>query len=180
MVVLPDLCDYENTFSQSMSQNVLFWGTHFAQLCLLKNRRREIRTPDMIELNFSHSHSNFQFGKYLTDIISARDFFYLTVSVSHSVESDSATPWTVARQAPPPMGFSRQEHWSRLPCAPPGIFSTQEWNQWPALQAASLPAELPGEPDGKPRQCIKKQRHHFANKGPYSQSYGFCSSHVWM
>ena len=30
----------------------------------------------------------------------------------------------------------------------------------------------------KPRQCIKKQRHHFANKGPYSQSYGFSSSHV--
>ena len=25
----------------------------------------------------------------------------------------------------------------------------------------------------KPRQCIKKQRHHFANKGLYSQSYGF-------
>ena len=25
----------------------------------------------------------------------------------------------------------------------------------------------------KPRQCIKKQRHHFANKGPYSQSYDF-------
>ena len=32
----------------------------------------------------------------------------------------------------------------------------------------------------KPRQCIKKQRHHFADKGPYSQSYGFSSSHVWM
>ena len=31
----------------------------------------------------------------------------------------------------------------------------------------------------KPRQHIKKQRHHFA-KGPYSQSYGFFSSHVWM
>ena len=30
----------------------------------------------------------------------------------------------------------------------------------------------------KPRQCIKKQRHHFANKGPYGQSYGFSSSHV--
>ena len=25
---------------------------------------------------------------------------------------------------------------------------------------------------------IKKQRHYFANKGPYSQSYGFSSSHV--
>ena len=32
----------------------------------------------------------------------------------------------------------------------------------------------------KPRQCIKKQRHNFANKGPYSQNYGFSSSHVWM
>ena len=31
---------------------------------------------------------------------------------------------------------------------------------------------------GKPRQCIKKERHHFAHKGPYSQSYGFSSSHV--
>ena len=29
-------------------------------------------------------------------------------------------------------------------------------------------------------QCIKKQRHHFANNGPYSQSYGFSSSHVQM
>ena len=27
---------------------------------------------------------------------------------------------------------------------------------------------------------LKKQRHHFANKGLYSQSYGFSSSHVWM
>ena len=30
----------------------------------------------------------------------------------------------------------------------------------------------------KPRQHIKKQRHHFASKGPYSQSYGFSSSDV--
>ena len=32
----------------------------------------------------------------------------------------------------------------------------------------------------KSRECIKKQRHHFANQDPYSQSYGFSSSHVWM
>ena len=32
----------------------------------------------------------------------------------------------------------------------------------------------------KPRQHIKKQRHHFAKKGPSSQSYGFSSTHVWM
>ena len=30
------------------------------------------------------------------------------------------------------------------------------------------------------RQHIKKQRHHFADKGPYGQSYGFSNSHVWM
>ena len=32
----------------------------------------------------------------------------------------------------------------------------------------------------KPRQRIKKQRHYFTDKGPYCQSYGFSSSHVWM
>ena len=30
------------------------------------------------------------------------------------------TPWTVAYQAPPPMGFSRQEYWSGLPFPSPG------------------------------------------------------------
>ena len=30
-----------------------------------------------------------------------------------------ATPWTAAHQAPLPMGFSRQEHWSGLPFPPP-------------------------------------------------------------
>ena len=30
----------------------------------------------------------------------------------------------------------------------------------------------------KPRQCVKKQRYHFANKGLYSQSCGFSTSHV--
>ena len=32
----------------------------------------------------------------------------------------------------------------------------------------------------QPRQHTKKQRHYFANKGLYSQSYGFSSSHIWM
>ena len=32
----------------------------------------------------------------------------------------------------------------------------------------------------QPRKPIKKQRHHFANKGLSSQSYGFSSGHVWM
>ena len=32
----------------------------------------------------------------------------------------------------------------------------------------------------KPRQHIEKQRHHFADKDPYSWTYVFSSSHVWM
>ena len=32
----------------------------------------------------------------------------------------------------------------------------------------------------QPRQHIKKLRHYFANKCPFSQVYGFSSSHVWM
>ena len=37
-----------------------------------------------------------------------------------SVVSDSVTPWTVAYQVPPSMGFSRQEYWSGLPFPSPG------------------------------------------------------------
>ena len=36
-----------------------------------------------------------------------------------------ATPWTVARQAPPSLKFSRQEYWSGLPFPSQGIFLTQ-------------------------------------------------------
>ena len=32
----------------------------------------------------------------------------------------------------------------------------------------------------QPRQLIKTQKYFFANKGPFSQNYGFSSSHVWM
>ena len=32
----------------------------------------------------------------------------------------------------------------------------------------------------QPKQHIKRQRHYFANKGPFSQGYGFSSSHVQM
>ena len=40
--------------------------------------------------------------------------------VSHSVVSNSGTPWTVALQAPLSMEFSREEDWSGLPCPTPG------------------------------------------------------------
>ena len=32
----------------------------------------------------------------------------------------------------------------------------------------------------KSRQCVEKQRHYSANKGPCSQGYGLPSGHVWL
>ena len=55
-----------------------------------------------------------------------------------------ATPWTAPRQAPLSMGFSRQEHWSGLPCPSPGELSDSGIEpSSPALQADSLPTEPP-------------------------------------
>ena len=39
--------------------------------------------------------------------------------LSHSVVFNSVTPWTADLQAPPSMGFSRQEYWSGLSYLPP-------------------------------------------------------------
>ena len=68
-------------------------------------------------------------------------------SVSCSVMSDSATPWTVAPQVPLSVDFSRQEYWSRLPFPSPGVLPNLGIEpRSPALEADSLPSERPGRP----------------------------------
>ena len=51
---------------------------------------------------------------------------------------------------------------------------------WMVTAAMKLKDACCLESYDKPRQHMQKQKHHFANKGPYSQSYSFFSSHVWM
>ena len=57
------------------------------------------------------------------------------------------TPWTEDYQAPPSMGFSRQEYWNGVPfpsledLPDPGIKPGS-----PTLQAETLPSEPPGKP----------------------------------
>ena len=46
------------------------------------------------------------------DIYLYVDLHIYVCVLSHLVVSDSPTPWTAAYQAPPSMGFSRQEYWS--------------------------------------------------------------------
>ena len=64
-----------------------------------------------------------------------------------------ATPWTVALQAPLPVGFPRQEYWSGLPCFPPGDLPDPRIEakslKSPAVAAGSLPLLPPGKPKNK-------------------------------
>ena len=56
-----------------------------------------------------------------------------------------ATPWTVGHQAPPSMGFSRQEYWSGMPFPSPGDLPDSGIKpRSPALQADALTSEPPG------------------------------------
>ena len=65
--------------------------------------------------------------------------------LSHSVVSDSATPCTVAHQAPLFRGFPRQEYWSGLPFPSPGDLPDPGIQpRSPALQTDSSLTELPG------------------------------------
>ena len=57
-----------------------------------------------------------------------------------------AIPWIVAYQAPPSMEFSRREYWSGLPFPSPGDLPDPGIKPTsPALQADTLPPELPGK-----------------------------------
>ena len=61
--------------------------------------------------------------------------------------SDSATLWTIARQAPLSMGFSRQEYWSGLPFPPPRYIPNPGIEiASPALAGEFLTVAPPGKP----------------------------------
>ena len=64
-----------------------------------------------------------------------------------SVVDNSATLWTIARQAPQSMGFSRQENWNGFPYPSLGDFPDPGMKpSSPTLQADSLATEPPGKP----------------------------------
>ena len=59
----------------------------------------------------------------------------------------SETPWTIARQAPLSVGFSRQEYWSGLLHPPPGDHPDPGIKpRSPTVQVDSLPSKPPGKP----------------------------------
>ena len=75
-------------------------------------------------------------GSPVPGILQARTLEWVAISFSNAwkwqvkVKSLSrvrllATPWTAASQAPPSMGFSRQEHWSGVPLPSPNAEETK-------------------------------------------------------
>ena len=81
-------------------------------------------------------------GSAVPGILQARTLEWVAISFSNAwkwkvkVKSLSrvwllATPWTAAHQAPPPMGFSRQEYWSGVPL--PLLSLKKEWNSGTSL-----------------------------------------------
>ena len=73
------------------------------------------------------------------------------------------------------MGFSKQEYWSGLPCPPPGDFPDT------GIKPVS-PEASALQPDFLPLSKWWSLIYVYAcvYKGPYSQSYVFSSSHVWI
>ena len=76
------------------------------------------------------------------------------------MSDSSATPWTVAHQAPLSMGFPRQEYWSGLSFPSPGDLPYQGIEPGSlvpsALQADSLPLSHLGSPRIGYKRCLQK------------------------
>ena len=72
------------------------------------------------------------------------------------------TPWTVAYQAPPSMGFSRQDYWSGLPFPSPGDLPNPGIEPWsPTLEADALTSEPPGKPNIYLYKSLNKKQESF-------------------
>ena len=103
--------------------------------------------------------SNFSWTRYYIHI-SLHQYKLLLQPQKVKVKSLSrarlfATPWTVAYQAPPFMGFSRQEYWSGLPFPSPGDLPDPGIEPGsPAFQADTLTSEPPGKPWLQPQRPV--------------------------
>ena len=66
----------------------------------------------------------------------------------------SATPWTVAHQAPPSMGFSRQEYWSGVPLPSPGSCRTtmQISHNYTCITSSGTSLPSPSHPSSRSSQ----------------------------
>ena len=96
---------------------------------------------------------------------------HMCVLRSRSATSNSAILWTVARQSPLPMGFSRQGNWSGLPYPPPGDLLGPGIEHESLLSSALAGGFFTTEPAGKPTslpQCSCRISQHALQPAGYS------------
>ena len=94
--------------------------------------------------------SNWTTTKYLETCLAHNRCLKMKVKSLSRVQL-FVTPGTVAYQAPPSTGFSRQEYWSGLPFPSPGYLPNPGVKPGsPAFQADALTSE----PPGKPSRCL--------------------------
>ena len=73
--------------------------------------------------------------------------------------------WTVGHQAPPSMGFPRQEYWSGLPFSSPGDLPDPGIKPGsPSLQVDALTSEPPGVPMGRLKQLLIREGRGFETR----------------
>ena len=106
-------------------------------------------------------------GSPVPGILQARTLEWVAISFSN------AWKWKVKVKSESEVTQSCLTCSDPIDCSPPGssihgIFQARVL-EWGAIAFSD-----------EPRQCIKKQTHHFADKGLCSQSYSFSNSHVRM
>ena len=110
--------------------------------------------------------------------------------------SNSATPWTIARQAPLSLGFSRQEYWRGLPFPSPGDLPDPGMESTspaaPVLQADSLPLSHQGSHGNsstkfnhiyrfiEPPPQLRNRNSPSPRKLPSVTFYGLPSLQLWL
>ena len=118
-------------------------------------------------------------GSPVPGILQARTLEWVAISFSNawkwkvkvkslSLVRPSATPWTAAFQAPPSMGFSRQEYWSAVPLPSP-IQYTNAYNN--PLQCSCLENPRDGEAWWAVVYGVAKSRTHWSDLAPAAATH---------
>ena len=124
--------EYVVLLKKKKSANILSPGNEMRTQFVYPGFLLSIHWP--ILLRTDHTDKNFTLTSHLTYKSLSHVWLFVT-------------PWTVVRQAPLSMEFSRQEYWSRQPFPSPRDLPYPGIKSWtPTLQAVSILSDSPGKP----------------------------------
>ena len=102
----------------------------------------------------------------------------MKVKTESEAAQSCATPWTAAYQAPPSMGFSRQEYWSGVPLLSPDLFPRvmeikTKINKWDLIKLKSfcIAKETINKTERQPSEWVKIFVNEATDKGLSSKTH---------